>query len=1166
MFDLDLIFGTPDKSLLYAGRFDPLLVALSVAIAIFASYAALLVAQQLGPAGSSVRRALWLGAGGMCLGLGIWAMHFVGMLAFALPCTTSYNTGLTLLSTVPGMLASTLALHVISKGPPSPRRLWGAGILLGAGIGAMHYTGMAAMEFSGMIRYDLRLFLLSIGVAVALATLALWLKFRLAGLKGRWHPASPIWSSVVLGLAVAGMHYTAMAAANFVRSNEAPSGASLVSPSALAASVLVLTSLLIVVTIVATYVEKRRLFSLERSYRPIVLLLLAWTAAAWFGAAYLQQRAEDEGYQRELRLAQDQAAGTASAIEQSLIRLRGLALMLARDADMVKVALDHPPIPEDRRAASRLAWQTDTSLLRLNALLARTAQTLNVDSMFVLNAAGDCIVTSDSTDAARFVGNNYADRDYFKLASTAHQGQQFGMSRDGKGGGLYYAQAMLADGRLFGIAVVKLNTNRLAGVMPQGQAWVADADGVIIHATDRQLLMSAMPLARVHALSQEQRRQRYARSSFDTLRIDAWQVAGMPDVASIGAQDIPRVLAKRTVPGELQLSVYTPRPLPALLHQGERRFWLFLLIELAGGVLIAAAAVTMLYLREKQKADADLRVAATAFESLEGMAITDASNVILRVNRAYTDITGFAESDLLDQQLRVCDLASHDDTFMRKMWEAVAANGAWQGEVWQRRKNGAIFPSGMMITAVRNAAGDITHHVCALTDITERKATEQEIRNLALFDFLTQLPNRRCLMDRLQHALTGSERTGQCGALLFVDLDNFKDLNDTLGHNAGDTLLQQVARRFVACVRESDTVARLGGDEFVIMLENLADDPQLAAEQARLIGDKLLARQGEPYIIGPHQHNCTSSVGITVFRGNQASVEDLLKQTDLAMYQAKANGRNTLCFFDPAMQTVVSVRATLDADLRLGLAQRQFELYYQPQVDAIGRITGAEALLRWRHPQRGLVPPVEFIGAAESSGLILPLGAWVLQQACEQLVAWGALPGMAQLSLSVNVSARQFHQDDFVEQVMATVDGSGADPRRLKLELTESLLLDDVEASIEKMARLNAAGIGISLDDFGTGYSSLAYLKRLPIFQLKIDRSFVRDILVNPADAAITRTILTLADSMGLSAIAEGVETEEQLHFLARQGCQAYQGYLFGKPVPAPQFEQLLQPAQAMRA
>jgi EAL domain-containing protein (putative c-di-GMP-specific phosphodiesterase class I) len=266
------------------------------------------------------------------------------------------------------------------------------------------------------------------------------------------------------------------------------------------------------------------------------------------------------------------------------------------------------------------------------------------------------------------------------------------------------------------------------------------------------------------------------------------------------------------------------------------------------------------------------------------------------------------------------------------------------------------------------------------------------------------------------------------------------------------------------------------------------------------------------------------------------------------------------------MQTAVSARATLDGDLRQGLAQQQFELFYQPQVDAGGRITGAEALLRWRHPQRGLVPPAEFICAAESSGLILPLGAWVLQEACEQLVAWRIRPELAPLTLSVNVSSRQFHQEDFVEQVMATLEKSGADPRRLKLELTESLLLDDVEASIAKMARLNAAGIGISLDDFGTGYSSLAYLKRLPIYQLKIDRSFVRDILINPADAAITRTILTLADSMGLSAIAEGVETDEQLRFLARQGCQAYQGYLFGKPLPAPQFEQLLQTRRAKRA
>ncbi|SFG93929.1 PAS domain S-box-containing protein/diguanylate cyclase (GGDEF) domain-containing protein [Duganella sp. CF458] len=1147
MFDyLILVLGAPDSSVLYLGHYDPVLVILSVAVAIFASYAALLVAQLLPSAASPARRAGWLAAGGGCLGLGIWAMHFVGMLAFTLPCTNSYDAGLTLLSTVPGMLASGLALHVISQGPPNTPRLWIAGTLLGAGIGAMHYTGMAAMQFDGMIKYDLRLFLLSIAVAVAMATLALWLKFRLARLKGRW--ASPLWSSVVMGLAVACMHYTAMAAAYFVRDNRGGNAAANaaesahISPSILAASVLVFTSLLIVVTIVATYVGKRRLFTFERSYRLVATLIIGWSLIAWLGASYLQHRMSEDLYQHELQVAQVQADNVASSIEESTARLRGFALMLARDAGIRSIAI--------QGAADQSS----------NERLAQTARALKVDSMFVLDANGTCIATSNLAEADFYVGRNFANRDYYIQSHASEEGQQYGVGRDGLSGALYYAHAVRDGGRFLGVAVVKLNAGALAAMAGPSQAWVSDPNGVIIHSANAALRHQALPSARVNRLDPGQRRQRYGRETFASIALEPWDAA-MPAVSRIANARVPSVLATRPL-SDGSLSVTVPRPLPALLHQGTRRFWLFMLIEFAGSMLVAAATATALYLREKQKADADLRVAATAFESLEGMAITDADHMILRVNRAYTDITGFSERDALDRELLVCD----EPALQQRIWDGVAAHGAWQGEVWQLRKGGARFPCWLVVTAVRDAAGEITHHVCALTDITERKASEQEIRNLALFDFLTQLPNRRCLMDRLQHALASSARTGQCGALLFIDLDNFKDLNDTLGHNVGDMLLQQAARRFVGCVRESDTVARLGGDEFVIMLENLSDDTELAAEQARAIGAKLLARQNEPYVMGPHQHSCTSSVGITVFRGEQESLEDLLKQTDLAMYQAKAAGRNTMCFFDPAMQTVVSARAALDADLRQGLSLQQFILHYQPQVDAEGRITGAEALLRWQHPIRGLVPPMQFIAAAEASSLILPLGGWVLEQACTQLVAWSRHPATAALELAVNVSPRQFYQADFVEQVMGALLRSGASPRLLKLELTEGLLLDDVEASIGKMALLKAAGIGISLDDFGTGYSSLAYLKRLPLCQLKIDRSFVRDILHNADDAAITKTILTLADSMGLSAIAEGVESLEQKNYLARQGCRAFQGYLFGTPLPVADFEALLLPEQLVSA
>ena len=449
-------------------------------------------------------------------------------------------------------------------------------------------------------------------------------------------------------------------------------------------------------------------------------------------------------------------------------------------------------------------------------------------------------------------------------------------------------------------------------------------------------------------------------------------------------------------------------------------------------------------------------------------------------------------------------------------------------------------------------------HLFTLVDLSQRKADEEEIRYLAFYDPLTHLPNRRLLRDRLQQALATSARHQRSGALLLLDLDNFKTLNETRGHERGDALLLQVAKRLRDCVHEDDTVARQGGDEFVVVLEDLGDNPEEAAARSEETGQKILSALRAPYEVDGEAHHSSLSMGITVFSGLRETVDELLQRTDLAMYQAKSAGRDTLRFYDPQMQAAVSARAAMELDMRAGLAQSQFELYYQPQIEH-GRITGAEALLRWRHPSNGFISPAQFIPLAEESGLILPLGEWVLKSACERLALWAQQPGLAALSLAVNVSPRQFHQAGFVPQVLAALAGAGADGHRLKLELTEGLLLEDVEDTIEKMGQLRAYGLGFSLDDFGTGYSSLAYLKRLPLDQLKIDQGFVRDVLTDPNDAAIARTVVALATSLGLRVIAEGVETEAQREFLARNHCHAWQGYLLSPPVPVAEFEALVQ-------
>jgi diguanylate cyclase (GGDEF)-like protein/PAS domain S-box-containing protein len=562
--------------------------------------------------------------------------------------------------------------------------------------------------------------------------------------------------------------------------------------------------------------------------------------------------------------------------------------------------------------------------------------------------------------------------------------------------------------------------------------------------------------------------------------------------------------------------------------------------------------ITERYLTEQQQ-----RIAATAFESQEGMVITAADMTILRVNRSFSEITGYSAAEVVGHTPRLLNSGRHDAHYYAAMWACINETGAWQGEIWNRRKNGEIYPERLTITAVKDDAGAVTHYVGTMTDITLRKVAEDEIRNLAFYDPLTRLPNRRLLMDRLQHAIATSARTGRDGALLFIDLDNFKSLNDTLGHDKGDLLLQQVAQRLTNCVRESDTVARLGGDEFVVMLEDLSEKHQEAAAQTEIVGEKILASLNASYLLAGHDHHSTPSIGATQFSGHQNSVEDLLKQADLAMYQAKSAGRNALRFFDPEMQSVISQRVSLEADLRQGVHNNEFVIFYQPQVNDEGALTGAEALIRWQHPERGLVPPNEFIPLAEENGLIVPLGRWVLDAACAQLAAWARQQHTDQLSLAVNVSARQFRHPDFVDQVLEILARHNTNPQRLKLELTESMLVVNVEEIITKMSALKAHGVSFSLDDFGTGFSSLSYLKRLPLDQLKIDRSFVRDMLTETDGGAIVQAIIALGQTMGLSVIAEGVETEAQRNFLDRLGCHNFQGYLFGQPLPLGDFEHL---------
>ncbi len=570
------------------------------------------------------------------------------------------------------------------------------------------------------------------------------------------------------------------------------------------------------------------------------------------------------------------------------------------------------------------------------------------------------------------------------------------------------------------------------------------------------------------------------------------------------------------------------------------------------------SAGTVQDVTERELTEQELRVAAIAFNTQEAILITDAEANIVRVNQAFQEITGYLAEEVIGRNPGMLSSGRHDKLFFKAMWDALHSEGKWSGEIWDKRKNGEIYPKWAMITAIHTPDGKLTHYVSSFSDISLRKEAEEEIHRLAFYDPLTRLPNRRLLMDRLQKALVTSARCGCQGALLFLDIDDFKTLNDTKGHDFGDDLLVEVACRLQHCVRGGDTVARLGGDEFVVMLESLCSGEPEAVSRAETVGEKILDYLSQPYVLKNYEHHASASIGITLFQGSEKTAEDLIKHADVAMYQAKSAGRNTLRFFDPAMQSLLEERTAIEADLRRALAGEQFRLYYQAQVDVAGRLIGAEALIRWAHPQRGLVSPLKFIPLAEETGLILPIGLWVLETACAQLKQWENSPLTRDLQLAVNVSARQFRHKDFVEQVRKVASKSAIRPELLKLELTESLVLDNVTDTISKMHELKATGIRFSMDDFGTGYSSLAYLKQLPLDQLKIDQSFVRNIVADPSDAVIVQTIIGMAQNFRLNVIAEGVETKEQFEQLQRYGCPAFQGYLFSKPLPIEEFEERL--------
>lgn len=573
-----------------------------------------------------------------------------------------------------------------------------------------------------------------------------------------------------------------------------------------------------------------------------------------------------------------------------------------------------------------------------------------------------------------------------------------------------------------------------------------------------------------------------------------------------------------------------------------------------GGLIIFSEDITA-----RKRAEEELRIASVAFQSRDGMLVTDAKGNILRVNEAFQKVSGYSAEELIGKNTSIFkSFVHHDDAFYRNMWEAMSTEGKWEGSIWNRNKEGRILPVWLSVSAVRGLDGVISHYIGIYSNTSDPREAERKIMELAYYDPLTNLPNRRLLLDRLNQARIVATRNQVFGAVLLIDIDRFKSINDTRGHDVGDQVLMAVAQSLRSNLREMDTAARLGGDEFIVLIPDLGSDAENAMSALKMIADKLHVSISEPVNLNGITHSTTSSIGITLFSHKTQGTNELLKEADLALYQAKASGRNAIRFFDDEMHTQFAEKTNLEASLRRALDKGELSLAYQPQVDQLGRIIGAEALLRWESSGSDAISPDVFIPIAEEGGLIVPIGEWALQSACSQLASWAQSPSTSDLVLSVNISAKQFRRPNFVEMVRSIVRTTGVNPNLLKLELTESLLLEDVDAVITTMSTLRKIGVKFSIDDFGTGYSSLSYLKKLPLDEIKIDKSFVLDIAWDEGDRAIIRSILSLAQSLKLRVIAEGVETIEQRDYLFAEGCCFYQGYLYGRPLSDENFRLLL--------
>lgn len=877
--------------------------------------------------------------------------------------------------------------------------------------------------------------------------------------------------------------------------------------------------------------------------------VLLWLAASWLIAERHFGQRSKETIAAERKLATQQASYLAASVGRNLSSLSGIPDLLGT-TEIVRKALALPAIQAAGPVAARKQrWTSQPVLLELDRHLAQVKRSLQVDLAYILNQRGDCIAASNWGGSDSLVGENYSEREYFAAALRGQRGMQYAFGRTTRTPGLYFSSPVLIAGKLAGVAVVKINMSSLSYLVMQSEGFVSDRHGVIILARDRSQELTALPDAPVQRLSPELRRQLYQREEIAPAALSA----GEEGLLHLPGKPFPLVIAEASMP-EYGLTLHVGAELPLLEAFERERLGLFLLSALLGGGLILAAGAVMHYVRSMRQTNRMLRdnaeklhLTAKVFEhTQEGIIITDAQGAVIDVNQAFSKITGYAREEILGRNPRVLQSSHHDAEFYRRMWRAIAGRGFWSGEIWNRNKAGESFPEWLTISSMKNETGQVTHYVGVFSDISLIKQHEKQLEHIAHYDALTGIPNRVLLADRMRQAIAHSNRNRTVFAVCYLDLDGFKQVNDTMGHEAGDRVLVEVTRRIKEVIRGDDTVARLGGDEFVVLLVGMNAVDECFGSLDRLLDaiSHPMEIYGKPVALG-------ASIGVTLYRNDGQDIDTLLRYADQAMYVAKQSGKNQYHLYDAEHDQRTRAHHDHLRRIRQGLAQDEFVLHYQPKVDMRSReVMGAEALIRWRHPDRGLLPPSDFLGLIEGSELEIELGEWVISAALAQMERWRQ-SGL-QLSVSINISGRHLQSADFAWKLKRKLlRYPDLPPGCLQIEVLETAALEDIQTVREVIEACRKFGVSFALDDFGTGYSSLSYLGSLPVDVLKIDQSFVRHMLQDKGSHAIVQGVIALSKAFDRQIVAEGVETGELFDALLQLGCEFGQGYGIARPMPA---------------